>query len=84
MASKKNSMNMADAIKTVTVRSTDPVMDKSKRGRPKNEGKATAKLVSFRFPPELLDELDTWLGTRNPENKNRTEVVIEAVKKYIQ
>lgn len=83
MDAKKNSMNMADAIKTVTVRSTDPVMElKSKQVEPKKAVKT--KLVSFRMPLDLLRRLDTWLGTKNPDNKNRTQVVIEAIESYIK
>lgn len=83
MAAKKNSMDMADAIKTVTVRSTDPVMELgSERVEPRKAVKT--KLVSFRMPLDLLRRLDTWLGTKNPDNKNRTQVVIEAIESYIK
>ena len=83
MAAKKSPMDMADAIKTVTVRSTDPVMELgSKRAEPRKAVKT--KLVSFRMPLDLLRRLDTWLGTKNPDTKNRTQVVIEAIESYIK
>ncbi|MBQ5547528.1 MAG: hypothetical protein IIT33_01640 [Prevotella sp.] len=83
MAAKKSPMDMADAIKTVTARSTDPVMELgSKQAEPRKAVKT--KLVSFRMPLDLLRRLDTWLGTKNPDNKNRTQVVIEAIESYIK
>lgn len=90
MVRRQSVNSMKSAMKAVSIKDSDPVLDENpgrsngERHRAKPTASQETKMITVRMPKSLLDELKVWQGTRNTECLNRTQIIIRAVEEYIR
>lgn len=90
MVKRQNISSMKSAMKAVSIKNSDPVIDAEfgrNGGEYQSAKSATSqetRMITVRMPKALLEELKVWQGTRNVECLNRTQIIIRAVEEYIE